>query len=119
MYADKKFRVIDPRTQGFVSENMCHEGPKSQNITYLEDHYICSVGFSKQCQREVAIWDARKPETRVHNTVLDTGCGVIHPYYDADLRTLYVWGQGNGNIRYYGHLGGQLQYLNSYSSKMP
>lgn len=43
---------------------------------------------------------------------LDQQSGILYPYYDEDLDCLYVAGKGDGNIKYFEFLEGELHYLN-------
>lgn len=99
-------------------EHLCHNGPKSQKITFLDEFNVVSAGYNKNFYREMALWDIRKPEKRVQNTQLDNATGSLFPQYDADLKVLYLWGVGNGNIRFYEYEGGKLHYLSHYQSKV-
>ena len=119
LWKDKKYRIIDPRQNHFAIQADSHQGPKTQKFTYLDNNYITTVGFSAHNSREIALWDLRKAEKRVQNIVIDTVSGTLYPYFDNDLNILYVWGQGNSNIRYYEFTEGQLYSLSNYSSKIP
>ena len=46
-------------------EHQCHNGPKSQKITFLDEFSMVSAGYNKNFYREMALWDIRKPEKRV------------------------------------------------------
>ena len=62
---------------------------------------FATVGFTKQSQRQIKVWDVRDLSKMVHKVDLDQAAGVIVPYYDCDTKVLYLCGKGDGNIRYY------------------
>ncbi|CAH0364362.1 unnamed protein product [Pelagomonas calceolata] len=101
---DKKLRLGDPRSKSIVGEiDQAHAGAKSTKLSFLGGFdRLCSVGFTKQSQRQIKFWDVKKLGGEpVHQIQLDQASGVIIPYYDVDTRVLYLAGKGDGNIRYY------------------
>ena len=83
--------------------DQAHAGAKSTKLSFLGGFdRLCSVGFTKQSQRQIKFWDVKKLGGEpVHQIQLDQASGVIIPYYDVDTRVLYLAGKGDGNIRYY------------------
>ena len=101
---DKKLRLGDPRSKSIVGDiDQAHAGAKSTKLSFLGGFdRLCSVGFTKQSQRQIKFWDVKKLGGEpVHQIQLDQASGVIIPYYDVDTRVLYLAGKGDGNIRYY------------------
>jgi len=100
---DKTVRIGDPRGRTLAHElKEAHAGAKSTKIAFLGDSQrFATVGFTKQSQRQVKIWDTRDLSKMVHKVDLDQAAGVIVPYYDPDTKVLYLSGKGDGNIRYY------------------
>lgn len=100
---DKRVRLGDPRLGEVVTEiKEAHQGAKSAKLAFLGDSgRFATVGFTKQSQRQLKIWDSRdlsKPLTKVD---IDQAAGVILPFFDPDTKVLYLCGKGDGNIRYY------------------
>ena len=50
-------------------------------------------------QRQYVLWDAQLNKLKSEN--IDTASGVLFTKYDEDTCMLYVYGKGDGNIRYY------------------
>ncbi|KAH8060273.1 hypothetical protein JL720_13611 [Aureococcus anophagefferens] len=104
---DKKVRLGDPRAGAVAMElPEAHAGAKSVKMTFLGDtgrfqRRFATVGFTKQSQRQIKVWDVRDLSKMVHKVDLDQAAGVIVPYYDCDTKVLYLCGKGDGNIRYY------------------
>jgi coronin-1B/1C/6 len=100
---DKNIRIVDARSNAIagVVEN-AHEGVKSFKLTYLgPSNKLCSVGFTKQSQRQLKIYDPRNLSEDIKRVDIDQAAGVILPFYDPDTSLLYLAGKGDGNIRYY------------------
>ncbi|KAF0979915.1 hypothetical protein FDP41_001068 [Naegleria fowleri] len=77
--------------------------------------YVTSVGFSKSGSRECALYDTRKDLKCLQRVPIDNGASVLTPFYDPDIKLLYLAGRGDGNIRFYELEGGTLHYLNDYN----
>lgn len=100
---DKNIRIFDARTNAVAGmvEN-AHEGVKSFKMTYLgPSNKLVSVGFTKQSQRQLKIYDPRNLSEDIKRVDIDQAAGVIMPFYDPDTSLLYLAGKGDGNIRYY------------------
>mmetsp|Transcript_4962 Transcript_4962/g.15002 ORF Transcript_4962/g.15002 Transcript_4962/m.15002 type:complete len:447 (-) Transcript_4962:120-1460(-) len=100
---DKRVRLGDPRADAVVAElEEAHQGAKSAKLAFLgETGRFATVGFTKQSQRQLKIWDSKalaKPLTKID---IDQAAGVILPFFDHDTKVLYLCGKGDGNIRYY------------------
>jgi coronin-1B/1C/6 len=99
---DKKVRVIDPRANSVVQEVEAHQGIKGMRVTYLgRKEKLFSMGFSKTSERQFSLWDPRSFGTPIKSENVDTGSGILMPFYDDDTNILYLGGKGDGNIRYY------------------
>lgn len=100
---DKAVRIFDGRT-GTVSTTIepCHEGGKSVKMTYLgNSNKLATVGFTKQSQRQLKIWDSRNLRESIKNVDIDQAAGVIMPFFDPDTSLLFLAGKGDGNVRFY------------------
>jgi len=97
---DKRVRLLDPRTNKVIGEADAHTGIKGCRALFLGDK-IFSCGFSKQSDREYALWDPRDLSKRLIGTSIDTGSGLLMPFYDEDTKMVFLGGKGDGNIRYY------------------
>lgn len=100
---DKHLRIVDPRENRVagIIEN-AHEGAKSVKLTFLgaRDKMV-SVGFTRQSQRQIKMWDPRNIGEPIATEKIDQAAGVIIPYFDEDTSVLYLAGKGDGNIRFY------------------
>ncbi|CAD8043058.1 unnamed protein product [Paramecium primaurelia] len=117
---DKKLKIIDPRQQTLTLEVNAHQGTKPQRFAWLgSTGYFVSVGFNKTQGREFSLWNASNPSEPVSTTQIDTGSGVLYPYWDEQLKVLYLSGKGDSSIKYFEFLDGQLHFLNQYTSNKP
>jgi len=79
-----------------------HDGNKSIKIAHLSNlDKILTVGFTRQSQRQMKIWDPRNTSSEVKKIDIDQQSGVIVPFYDADTGLLYLAGKGDSNVRLY------------------
>jgi coronin-1B/1C/6 len=99
---DKMVRILDGRTLVQQQEFNAHEGTKSVKLTFLgASGLIATLGFTKQSQRELKIWDLKDTSKELKRIDIDQAAGAIMPFYDADTSMLYLAGKGDGNVRYY------------------
>eukprot|EP00635_Sarcinochrysidales_sp_CCMP3193_P005425 CAMPEP_0118898172 /NCGR_PEP_ID=MMETSP1166-20130328/5272_1 /TAXON_ID=1104430 /ORGANISM="Chrysoreinhardia sp, Strain CCMP3193" /LENGTH=457 /DNA_ID=CAMNT_0006837267 /DNA_START=122 /DNA_END=1495 /DNA_ORIENTATION=+ len=102
---DKVVRVGDARLGGdqvAATIKTPHEGAKSTKLCFLGDRPLfASLGFTKQSQRQLKLWDIRDTSKPLHKLDIDQAAGVIIPFFDVDTSILYLCGKGDGNIRYY------------------
>lgn len=71
-----------------------HEGTKASKAVYLGNRdYLLTVGFTRQSQRQLKIWDTRNLETEVKALEIDQAAGVIMPFFDPDTNLLYLAGK--------------------------
>ncbi|KAJ8608756.1 hypothetical protein CTAYLR_007792 [Chrysophaeum taylorii] len=100
---DKRVRLGDPRANAVVGEiPEAHQGAKSSKLAFLgETGRFVTLGFTKQSQRQLKIWDVRDLTKSLTKVDIDQAAGVILPFFDPDTKVLYLCGKGDGNIRYY------------------
>lgn len=116
-WKDKKIRIADPKSLSYAVEKPGHEGPKSSKFIWLGDtNYALTTGFSKTYERQFSLWDSRNWEKPVNTTNLDNASGVLYPHYNAENGLLYIWGKGDGNIRYYEFHEGVLHFTLDYKT---
>lgn len=97
---DKKLRVIDPRSGEIVASVMGHDGTKATRVSFLgESNRLFTTGFSKMSERQYAVWTPSLERLKLEN--IDTASGVLFSMYDPDTSMVYVYGKGDGNIRYF------------------
>jgi coronin-1B/1C/6 len=95
-------RVFDPRQQKEVHISDSHGGIKGSRLVWLgQSNRIVTVGFSKQQERQMFLWDGKDWEKPIKEEIIDTSAGIIMPFWDEDSKMLYLAGKGDGNIRYY------------------
>ncbi|KAK7189886.1 Coronin-like protein crn1 [Paraphaeosphaeria sporulosa] len=118
---DKKLRVWDVRQEAPAIEVQGHPGAKSSRAVWLGEHdRIATTGFSRMSDRQLALWDARKPGEPIGGfTILDSISGVCMPFWDEGTQCLYLAGKGDGNIRYYEYENDKFEYLSEYKSGEP
>ncbi|EDV21240.1 uncharacterized protein TRIADDRAFT_60260 [Trichoplax adhaerens] len=119
---DKKLRVIDPKTSEVKNEGICHFGLKGARVIFAgKFNKIITTGFSKHSERQFAVWDPDNLKDPIKLEGIDSGTGILFPFYDQDRNILYLAGKGDGNIRFY-ELFDQKPYcyfLNQFKSPSP
>jgi len=104
---DKSLRIVDPRARSVSSQTVAHEGAKSFRAVWLGNKtQILTVGFKKQPDREMALFDTRNLSSRVYTHNIDSIPSSMFPFYDPDLNLVYVIGKGDGNIRIFEYIEG-------------
>jgi WD40 repeat protein len=99
---DKVLSIFDPRKDGPAMTTTTHEGAKSQKLCWLGDSQtILSCGFSKVNEREYGIWDTRDLSNPLIKKRLDDYAGVPFPYFDEDLKVLYIAGKGESAVSFF------------------
>ncbi|XP_045029974.1 coronin-2B isoform X7 [Daphnia magna] len=119
---DKQLRILDPRTGRVIKEGICHVGSKSSKVVYLGDTgRLFTTGFSRQSDRQYALWSQDDLSTPLRCEMIDSSSGILIPYYDPDTRMIYVAGKGDGNIRYYEIVDEEpwIHYLTQFLSGSP
>jgi len=119
---DRMIRVIDPRTGAVVQQGQGHEGTKAARVVWCgELNKLFSTGFSKMRERQYAVWDPSDLSTPLKVEMIDTGSGVLFPYYDNDTQIAYVGGKGDGNIRYFelDNVSPYAYYISEFKSATP
>ncbi|RHZ52440.1 hypothetical protein Glove_461g72 [Diversispora epigaea] len=117
---DKKLRIFDVRSNKIVQEAVSHQGVKGSRVVWLgNSDRIVTTGFSKMSDRQVFLWNSASFEKPIKNIMLDTSSGIVMPFYDDDVKILYLAGKVDGNIRYYEFENDELYYLSEYKSNEP
>ncbi|XP_075760693.1 coronin-6 isoform X5 [Pelodiscus sinensis] len=119
---DKHVRVVDPRQRQVVAEKAKpHDGARPIRAIFMADGKICTTGFSKMSERQLALWDLKNFEEPIALQEMDTSNGVLLPFYDPDSNIVYLCGKGDSSIRYFEITGEApyVHYLSTYSSKEP
>lgn len=71
-----------------------HEGTKAARVVWCgELNKLFSTGFSKMSERQYAVWDPKDLSNPLKVEMIDTGSGVLFPYYDNDNQIVYVGGK--------------------------
>ncbi|RUP43159.1 hypothetical protein BC936DRAFT_137538 [Jimgerdemannia flammicorona] len=117
---DKRIRILDVRANKVVQEAAGHQGIKGSRSVWLGDtDRIVTTGFSKMSDRQMNLWDAGNLAQPLKSTFLDTSSGVLMPFYDADIKILFLAGKGDGNIRYFEFENDELFVLSEFKSSEP
>ena len=122
---DKFIYVIDPRNNKIILKTKGHDSPKTMKMTCIDENILISTGFNKSSTREMKLWDIRKVkddlsiDSPVQSYTIDHQSGIPTPYFDKDLKLLYVFGRGEGNMHYYDLTSGMIKPCNDYLSSDP
>ncbi|XP_068193745.1 coronin-1A [Antennarius striatus] len=117
---DKTLRVLDPRKGTVLLEKeKPHEGSRPIRAVFVSDGKILSTGFSRMCERQVALWDLKNFDQPLTLQELDTSSGALLPFFDPDTGIVYLCGKGDSSFRYYEvtNEAPYVHYLATYSSK--
>eukprot|EP00286_Rhodomonas_abbreviata_P021268 CAMPEP_0181309598 /NCGR_PEP_ID=MMETSP1101-20121128/12098_1 /TAXON_ID=46948 /ORGANISM="Rhodomonas abbreviata, Strain Caron Lab Isolate" /LENGTH=410 /DNA_ID=CAMNT_0023416091 /DNA_START=185 /DNA_END=1413 /DNA_ORIENTATION=+ len=99
---DKQARIIDPRNNETVNTYGGHQGTKAARFSWLGDRpMFCTIGFSKQSERQIFFWDERDCSKPLSEVQIDIASGTLLPFFDPDTSLLYLAGKGDTNIRYF------------------
>ena len=122
---DKHIYVFDPRSNNIIVKVKGHDSPKTMKMTWIDENKIISTGFNKSNTREMKLWDIRKVkedltiESCLQTHTIDHQSGIPTPYFDKDIKILYVFGRGEGNMHYYDLNEGNIRPCNDYLSSEP
>lgn len=130
--ADTMIRICDPRANSISSEWKGHHSKKAAKALWLQssssansnganEHQIFTVGVSRMAEREYSLWDTRNTSQSMTTSTIDSGHGVLFPFFDPDNSIVYVAGKGDSNVRFYEITQDApfVHYLSEYSSNMP
>jgi len=127
---DKTLKIIDPRAKTIASECPIHDGIKASKVCWLpctgadDLNRLVTTGFTKQAERQMAVWDMRKfggdgGDAKLQELELDNGTGALFPFFDECTQMLYIAGKGDANVRFFEATTTELHYLSQYSSTTP
>ena len=122
---DKHIYVFDPRSNNIIVKVKGHDSPKTMKMTWIDENKIISTGFNKSNTREMKLWDIRKVkedltiESCLQTHTIDHQSGIPTPYFDKDIKMLYIFGRGEGNTHYYDLGDGSIKPCNDYLSNEP
>ena len=93
---DKKLRMWDVRQEKPTHVGPGHAGAKNSRVTWMGEHdRIATTGFSKMSDRQLGLWDIRKPQEPMDGFErLDSISGVCMPFWDDGTQCLYLAGKG-------------------------
>ena len=118
---DKNFYIIDPRKGEITVKSKGHESPKTMKMTWIDEFNLITTGFNKANTREMKLCDIRniKDDTPTQTFTIDHQSGIPTPYFDKDIKILFVFGRGEGNMHYYDLNEGNIRPCNDYLSSEP
>ena len=81
-------------------------GAKACRVTFLgQDNRLLTTGFSRMSERQYAIWDSKDLSKPLKMEMIDTGSGVLFPFFDVSTNMVYLAGKVSTNIRFGVHFG--------------
>jgi len=106
---DKLLRLIDLRAasanadSAVVSAVSAHGGIRNSRSTWLGDSpFLLTTGHSASQDREVFMWDSRNMQAGpIKRERIDSGTGMLMPFYEPDHSLLVLAGKGDSSIRLY------------------
>jgi hypothetical protein len=119
---DKNVRTLDPRTQAIAATFEAHEGAKPQRAIWLgTKDKICTLGFSRQSERQMKLWDPRNFKEALASIDIDVAAGMFIPMYDDDTGVLFLAGKGDTTVKYYEFAteSPYMFFLSAYSGSKP
>lgn len=122
---DKALHIVDPRQNEITQSVQCHEGAKPLRCEWLggihasTNTYILTGGFSRQAEREIALWDTRNLVGAIQRVGIDRQASVLQPTYDEGTGLVFLFGKGDGNIRIFECVDGSLNRIGAFMSGDP
>lgn len=99
---DKKLRLFDVRAGELLGEGECHQGTKPARVIFCgSTNKLFTTGFSRQSDRQYALWDPSDLSKPLTIENVDTSSGVQFPFYDEGTKMVYLAGKGDTVIRYF------------------
>ena len=99
---DKALRLFDARTGREAWATEPHAGSRAFSALWAgNSQVVLSAGPAQRGGREVAVLDARKPETALFRKLVDAQTGDLAPIYDEDSAVLWLWGRGDTSAKHY------------------
>lgn len=73
---------------------MGHQGSKASRVTFLgKDNRLMTTGFSRMSERQYAIWETKDLSKPLKMEMIDTGSGVLFPFFDPSTNMIYLAGK--------------------------
>lgn len=99
---DKKLRIFDPRNSEMIAETDNHQSAKSSHVMWMKGvDVICTAGFTRTSERELAVYDPRNMATRMHTQKLSSSSSAVMMFADEDVNVLFLAGKGDSSISYF------------------
>ena len=71
-----------------------HIGTKPSRVTFCgTSNKLFSTGFSRMSERQYAVWEVTNLSKSLTMANIDTGSGVMFPFYDEGTKMVYVAGK--------------------------
>lgn len=100
---DRILRMFDPRAPADAVMTIpdCFLKATSHKLFWVPDYnWIGATGFNKSGKRFVKFWDVGTQQLVHKEKFAADGSGVLVPMYDASRNMLWIWGKGEGSIRF-------------------
>ncbi len=78
---------------------------------------IVATGFNKKNERQIKLFDMRKPDETIQSLTIDSQSYNMQPYFDPDTNLLFIPGKGESSVKYYELINGQFKKASDYSSQ--
>jgi len=104
---DKNLRVIDMIKGEILKEGIASESNKGRVRWLGKSGKILSVGFDKQSNQEIRIFDENDLSKPLTALSIDLSSSLLCVHYDEDTNLIYLYGRGESNIKIYEFLEGQ------------
>ena len=78
----------------YLQEAAAHTGVKGSRAMFLgRTEKVFTVGFSRTSDRQYAIWDPSNMGTALAQENIDTGSGLLMPFFDPDSSIIFLAGK--------------------------
>ena len=82
-----------------LQEGDGHSGTKPSRVIFCgTTNKLFTTGFTRQSDRQYAVWDVTNLSKALTMENIDTGSGVMFPFYDEGTKVVYVAGKASLQI---------------------
>ena len=103
----KEIQVLDPRANKMILTTPGFQSTRKQKMAWIDNEYFVVVGFNKNNDREMNLFDIRKVkedqtmDSPLFSFKIDRLTGILTPYIDYESKLIYLNAKGEGNFFFF------------------